>query len=198
MSEEYTFQIIPTFEMFYSSDSSFGVYRFTTTTELPNLERIEDIFTQKVTYNGVLSGRMQKLYLSDTYNVTAKLVYNKKYSNWQYEPIRVEAAVPKTEEQQKAFLKSILTERQADVLISVYPNIVEDIMNGEDNVDLSLLEGIGEYTYKNIKDKVINNYVISDILAMLNLRYRIIQLFIVINKLLTILFIAINIIRCPQ
>ena len=167
MSEEYTFQIIPTFEMFYSSDSSFGVYRFTTTTELPNLERIEDIFTQKVTYNGVLSGRMQKLYLSDTYNVTAKLVYNKKYSSWQYEPIRVEAAVPKTEEQQKAFLKSILTERQADVLISVYPNIVEDIMNGEDNVDLSLLEGIGEYTYKNIKDKVINNYVISDILAML-------------------------------
>lgn len=167
MSEEYIFQIIPTFEMFYSSDSSFGVYRFTTTTELPHLERIEDIFTQKVTYNGVLSGRMQKLYLGDTYNVVAKPVYNKKYSNWQYEPISIQAAVPKSEEQQRAFLRSILTEKQTDTLMAAYPNIVEDIMDGKDDVDLSKLNGIGETTYGIIKKKIIDNYVISDILAML-------------------------------
>ena len=167
MNEEYTFELIPEYEMYYSNSTSFGVYKFTTKTELPHLSSVEDVFNDCMIFNGVLSGRMQKLYLGDTYKVTAKLVYNKKYSNWQYEPIRIEAAVPKSEEQQKAFLKSILTDKQSDTLIASYPNIVEDIMNGTDNVDFTLLNGIGEITYNKIKEKVINNYVISDILAML-------------------------------
>lgn len=167
-NKEYTFELTPERQLYYSEDSSFGVYRFyTNEAELPNITPEQDVFTNKVKYTGVLSGRMQKLYIGDTYKVTAKCTYSKKYNNWQFEPIRIEAAVPKSEEQQKAFLQSILTESQAETLISAYPNIVEDIMNGEDNVDLSLLDGIGQITYDRIKDKVINNYVISDILALL-------------------------------
>ena len=167
MSEEYTFELTPERQLYYSEDSSFGVYSFSTPTEQPNLEMGEDVLSGKKVYNGILSGRMQKLYVGDTYKVTAKPVFSKKYNNWQYEPITIEAAVPKSEEQQKAFLQSIITEKQADTLLSVYPNIVEDIMSGTDNVDLSLLNGIGEITYSMIKDKVINNYVISDILSLL-------------------------------
>lgn len=167
MSEEYTFELTPDYEMFYSDSSSFGVYKFNTKSELPHLTGNPDLFDRTITYFGVLSGRMQKLYLGDTYNVVAKPVYNKKYSNWQYEPISIQAAVPKSEEQQRAFLRSILTEKQTDTLMSAYPNIVEDIMDGKDNVDLSKLDGIGETTYGIIKKKIIDNYVISDILAML-------------------------------
>ena len=167
MSEEYTFELTPDYEMFYSDSSSFGVYKFNTKSELPHLTGNPDLFDRTITYSGVLSGYMQKLYLGDTYKVTAKLVYNKKYSHWQYEPISIESAVPKSEKQQKAFLKSILTDKQSDTLIASYPNIVEDIMNGTDNVDFTLLNGIGEITYNKIKEKVINNYVISDILSML-------------------------------
>lgn len=167
MSEEYTFELTPDYEMFYSDSSSFGVYKFNTKSELPHLTGNPDLFDRTITYSGVLSGRMQKLYLGDTYNVVAKPVYNKKYSNWQYEPISIQAAVPKSEEQQRAFLRSILTEKQTDTLMSAYPNIVEDIMDGKDNVDLSKLNGIGETTYGIIKKKIIDNYVISDILAML-------------------------------
>lgn len=167
MSEEYTFELTPDYEMFYSDSSSFGVYKFNTKSELPHLTGNPDLFDHTVTYSGVLSGRMQKLYLGDTYNVVAKPVYNKKYSNWQYEPISIQAAVPKSEEQQRAFLRSILTEKQTDTLMAAYPNIVEDIMDGKDDVDLSKLNGIGETTYGIIKKKIIDNYVISDILAML-------------------------------
>lgn len=167
MSEEYTFELTPDYEMFYSDSSSFGVYKFNTKSELPHLTGNPDLFDRTITYSGVLSGRMQKLYLGDTYNVVAKPVYNKKYSNWQYEPISIQAAVPKSEEQQRAFLRSILTEKQTDTLMSAYPNIVEDIMDSKDNVDLSKLNGIGETTYGIIKKKIIDNYVISDILAML-------------------------------
>ena len=167
MSEEYTFELTPDYEMFYSDSSSFGVYKFNTKSELPHLTGNPDLFDHTVTYSGVLSGRMQKLYLGDTYNVVAKPVYNKKYSNWQYEPISIQAAIPKSEEQQRAFLRSILTEKQTDTLMAAYPNIVEDIMDGKDNVDLSKLNGIGETTYGIIKKKIIDNYVISDILAML-------------------------------
>lgn len=167
MSEEYTFELTPDYEMFYSDSSSFGVYKFNTKSELPHLTGNPDLFDHTITYSGVLSGRMQKLYLGDTYNVVAKPVYNKKYSNWQYEPISIQAAIPKSEEQQRAFLRSILTEKQTDTLMASYPNIVEDIMDGKDNVDLSKLNGIGETTYGIIKKKIIDNYVISDILAML-------------------------------
>lgn len=167
MSEEYTFELTPDYEMFYSDSSSFGVYKFNTKSELPHLTGNPDLFDRTITYSGVLSGRMQKLYLGDTYNVVAKPVYNKKYSNWQYEPISIQAAIPKSEEQQRAFLRSILTEKQTDTLMAAYPNIVEDIMDGKDDVDLSKLNGIGETTYGIIKKKIIDNYVISDILAML-------------------------------
>lgn len=167
MSEEYTFELTPDYEMFYSDSSSFGVYKFNTKSELPHLTGNPDLFDRTITYSGVLSGRMQKLYLGDTYNVVAKPVYNKKYSNWQYEPISIQAAVPKSEEQQRAFLRSILTEKQTDTLMAAYPNIVEDIMDGKDDIDFSKLNGIGETTYGIIKKKIIDNYVISDILAML-------------------------------
>lgn len=167
-NKEYSFVVKPTKELYYSDSSSFGVYTFETKEEMPELDRQVDFLSNEThIYTGTMSGRMQKLYVGDEYDVVAKLVFNKKYNKYQYEPISVRSAVPKSEESQNAFLMSILTERQAKILTENYPNIVEDIMNGNDDVDLSKLQGIGEYTYRKIKEKVINNYVISDILEML-------------------------------
>lgn len=163
----YEFTATPDFEMFYNEDSSFGVYKFTTLTELPELKSSENDFDTSKTYSGILSGRMQRLYPGDEYIISAQLKFNKKYNNWQYEPVSIVADVPKSSEQQKTFLQTILTKRQADELISAYPNIVEDIINGVDSVDLSTIKGIGEVTYNKIKEKIVNNYVISDILVML-------------------------------
>nr|DAH89580.1 MAG TPA: ATP dependent DNA helicase [Caudoviricetes sp.] len=115
----------------------------------------------------ILAGNMQQLYLGSEYEVTATLDYNAKYKSYQYKPKIITSVTPKTEEQQKMFLSSVVTERQAETLLEQYPNIVEDIINGTDNVDLNVLKGIGERTYNDIKEKVLENYVISDILILL-------------------------------
>ncbi len=110
---------------------------------------------------------MQQLYLGSEYEVTATLDYNAKYKSYQYKPKIITSVAPKSDEQQRMFLSSILTEKQTDALLEKYPNIVEEMINGTDNVDIKALKGIGEYTYQSIKEKVLDNYVISDILILL-------------------------------
>ncbi|MBN3010468.1 hypothetical protein, partial [Ruthenibacterium lactatiformans] len=69
--------------------------------------------------------------------------------------------------EQEKFLHALLTNSQANALISAYPNIVNEIIEGTDNVDLQNVKGIGYATYERIKDMVLSNYVISDILSLL-------------------------------
>lgn len=156
-------------QRYYSEETSFGVYVFTTKDEIPEfIEVKEDLFNDEQTLKqSTLAGNMQFLHIGNEYHVKAILDYNKKYNSYQYKPQVITATVPKSEEQQKKFLESIITPRQANTLIEKYPNIVEDIVNGNDKVDIEQLKGIGQRTYNLIKEKVLENYVISDILVLL-------------------------------
>jgi exodeoxyribonuclease V alpha subunit len=169
--EEIKFKCIPVTERYYSNDSSYGVFVFHTKDDIPKYDEVpSDPFygsENKGMKMSILAGNMQQLYVGSEYEVVATLEYNNKYKNYQYKPKSIVSVVPKTEEQQRQFLESIITQRQANILLEQYPNIVQDIINGTDNVDLSILKGIGNYTYNSIKEKVLNNYVISDILVML-------------------------------
>lgn len=173
MSEELKFSIIPQQERYYSEDTNFGVYVFTTEDDIPESSSCfsSDPFSDKTDNrqlkSSILAGKMQRLYIGTEYNVTAALTYNNKYKSYQYDPKVVSAKIPKTVDQQEMFLKTILTENQAKILLEVYPNIVNEVINNEDHVDLSKLKGIKEYTWKNIREKIIDNYVVSDILTML-------------------------------
>ena len=56
----------------------------------------------------------------------------------------------------------------ADNLINAYPNVVNDVANGTlKTIDYSLVKGVREITWDKIKEKIINNYLISDIIMML-------------------------------
>ena len=169
--EEIKFKCIPVTERYYSNDSSYGVFVFHTKDDIPKYDEVpSDPFygsENKGMKMSILAGNMQQLYVGSEYEVVATLEYNNKYKSYQYKPKSIVSIVPKTEEQQRQFLESIITQRQANILLEQYPNIVQDIINGTDNVDLSILKGIGDYTYNSIKEKVLNNYVISDILVML-------------------------------
>lgn len=166
------FKCVPVTERFYSEDSSYGVFVFHTKDDIPKYDDVpENTFDSdlyaKNTKMSVLAGNMQQLYLGVEYEVTATLEYNAKYKSYQYKPKIVTATKPKSEQQQKCFLKSVVSEKQAETLIEHYPNIVQDIVAGNDNVDVSILKGIGDKTYAKIKEKVLDNYVISDILVLL-------------------------------
>ena len=168
--EEIKFKCVPVTQRYYSEDSSYGVFVFHTKDDIPEYDLVPPSPFQTDTEGlkmSMLVGNMQQLYIGSEYEVTATLDYNAKYKSYQYKPKIITSVTPKTEEQQKMFLTSIITDRQAETLLEKYPNIVEDIIKGTDNVDLKELKGIGETTYQSIKEKVLENYVISDILILL-------------------------------
>src|SRR5699024_2969864 len=70
---------------------------------------------------------------------------------------------PKTQQEVYTFLKSILTSNQADVLYKEYPDIIERVTENKP-VDLSRLKGNGEAIFVKIKDKIIENFMLLDLI----------------------------------
>ena len=114
-----------------------------------------------------LAGKMQHLVVGGEYVVKARYKKDKKYGD-QYTPIAIYAIIPQSRETQLLFLKSMIPEWMADNLINAYPNVVNDVANGTlKTIDYSLVKGVREITWNKIKVKIINNYLISDIISML-------------------------------
>lgn len=174
--EIYKFTAIITYEQYYSDDSTWGVFGFSTTDDIPFFTKPTkafDPFGDNKTSNeenkkmSKLAGKMQHLVVGGEYVVKAKYKKDKKYGN-QYVPIAIYAIIPQNRETQLLFLKSMIPEWMADNLINAYPNVVNDVANGTlKTIDYSLVKGVREITWNKIKEKIINNYLISDIISML-------------------------------
>lgn len=162
-NEIYCFEISPVNEIYYNEDSMYGVYSFNTRDSIPYTKSYP--FDEEL-YTGTITGKMQQLSIGLKYDCRATSVYNKKYKRYQYEIIDATPKRISSEEEQKEFLKCILTARQVDALVSVYPKIVDMIIN-EEEIDLSKVKGVKEKSFNKIKDKVLENYVLSDIIRML-------------------------------
>lgn len=128
--------------------------------------------TDKTLYQITLRGKMQQLdvFSKFPYKVKAKL---SNHSKWGYgfDVISIGQDIPKTVEDSKLFLKSILTENQADILLEVYPDIVDMVMNNpnvDSEIDLNKLNGIKDFTWNIIKNKILDNYLMADVLALLS------------------------------
>lgn len=170
MSEEILeFEIIPQMERYYNDDSCYGVYTFTTKCDIPECYMCKsdpfDDDSEEIR-GSCLVGNMQKLTIGLSYKITAKLVYNAKYKQYQYVPETIISSIPKTYEQQVGFLKTQVTALQAENILKVYPNVVDDVITGKE-IDYSQIKGVGEITWSRIKNNIIDNYVISDVITML-------------------------------
>ena len=66
-----------------------------------------------------------------------------------------------------AFLRGILTDDQADTLYRLYPNIIDLVISNkaDEVVDLNQTKGIKQKTFAVIKRKIIENYVLFDLIA---------------------------------
>ena len=174
--EIYKFTAIITYEQYYSDDSTWGVFGFSTTDDIPFFTKPTkafDPFGDNKTSDeenkkmSKLAGKMQHLVVGGEYVVKAKYKKDKKYGD-QYVPIAIYAIIPQNRETQLLFLKSMIPEWMADNLINAYPNVVNDVANGTlKTIDYSLVKGVREITWNKIKEKIINNYLISDIISML-------------------------------
>lgn len=174
--EIYKFTAIITYEQYYSDDSTWGVFGFSTKDDIPFFTKPTktfDPFSDNKTSDeenkkmSKLAGKMQHLVIGGEYVVKAKYKKDKKYGD-QYTPIAIYAIIPQSRETQLLFLKSMIPEWMADNLINAYPNVVNDVANGTlKTIDYSLVKGVREITWNKIKEKIINNYLISDIISML-------------------------------
>lgn len=174
--EIYKFTAIITYEQYYSDNSTWGVFGFSTKDDIPFFTKPTktfDPFSDNKTSDeenkkmSKLAGKMQHLVVGGEYVVKAKYKKDKKYGD-QYTPIAIYAIIPQSRETQLLFLKSMIPEWMADNLINAYPNVVNDVANGTlKTIDYSLVKGVREITWNKIKEKIINNYLISDIISML-------------------------------
>ena len=175
--EIYKFNVTILSETYYSEDSTWGCFTFSTKDDIPFFTKPTKTFDPFGDNNSAndtddkkmskLAGKMQHLVVGGEYVVKARYKKDKKYGD-QYTPIAIYAIIPQSRETQLLFLKSMIPEWMADNLINAYPNVVNDVANGTlKTIDYSLVKGVREITWNKIKEKIINNYLISDIISML-------------------------------
>ena len=112
--------------------------------------------------NVSIVGELADLTLGVEYEITAEEQANKYGTS--YSVINIKRDLPTTVEGTYLFLSEILTDNQARVLVENYPNIIQKVKDNDlDDIDLSSLKGIGAKTFENIKNKIILNYCLMDL-----------------------------------
>lgn len=112
--------------------------------------------------NVSILGELSDLTLGVEYEIAAEEQMNKYGTS--YKVTNIKRDLPTTVEGTYLFLSEILTDNQARVLIENYPNIIQKVKDNDlDDIDLSKLKGIGERTFEIIKNKIVLNYCLMDL-----------------------------------
>ena len=171
-TKQFEFEATITNCRFYNSDTSWGVYRFSTKHDLPYLDEVisDSLWggpqDTEITKFGSLVGKMQELSIGCKYNIVATIEESK--YGYQYKPSNVFAIAPRSTEEQLLFLGLIVNETVAKNILEKYPNAVGDVINGDlVEIDYSNIRGVGKKTWEKIRNKILDNYVMSDIIVML-------------------------------
>lgn len=117
--------------------------------------------------NATIAGNLHSLTPKSEYTIKATEKLGAK--GYIYNVINIKKLKLKSEEDCYAFLQEILTFNQASEMYKHYPNIVDLVVNNEAHkVDLSKLNGIKEVTFDRIKNKIIENYALYDLINEFN------------------------------
>lgn len=109
-----------------------------------------------------IKGDFQELNIGVEYSITGKEEQDK--YGYGYVVFNIKRPKPNSLESSRKFLYEIITPNQANVLLEVYPDIVDRIINNKlDDIDLSKTHGIKEYIFEVIKRKVIENFKLADL-----------------------------------
>lgn len=109
-------------------------------------------------------GELSDLTVGVEYEITAEEQTNKYGTS--YKVINLRRDLPTTTEGTYLFLSEILTENQAKTLVENYPNIIQMVKDNDlDSIDFSKLKGIREKTFEKIKDKIITNYCLMELVT---------------------------------
>lgn len=167
MSNTVEIRITPTQEMFFNEEDYYGIYRCDV-----NLDDIKKITEKEWTltrYGNIsFKGFCPSLEIGAEYLATIKADTASTYAG-SYILESIKQDKPITVEQQRDFLKSILTESQSQNIFEVYNN-GEDIigMIQDGTFDYQSVKGLGDKTFEKLREKVLTNLDMSEILAFLS------------------------------
>jgi exodeoxyribonuclease V alpha subunit len=156
MSELYKFKGKVT-RTIYKSDS-FSVYALDV-----DKTNYQDIKRNKYGNVGIC-GELQDLIADVEYEIEAT-EQDTKYGV-SYRVVKIKRDEPTTKEETYAFLREILTANQAETIINNYPDIIAIVKENRTNeIDVSKLKGIGNKSLEKIKNKIIENFYLMDLVA---------------------------------
>lgn len=114
--------------------------------------------------NATITGNLHELGIGIEYEIRA-LEEHSKYG-YGYKVLNIRRNKPNSSLDMQIFLSEILTPKQAQTLYEVYPDIVDRVMqNNLEDIDLNKLNGIKEFTFNIIKQKIIENFVLVDLVS---------------------------------
>lgn len=112
--------------------------------------------------NCTIRGEMHELEVGIEYEIRA-IEENTKYG-YGYKVLNIRRDKPTSATDMYVFLEEILTIQQAHTLYEVYPDIVDRVINNNlEDIDLNKLKGIKEYTFNMIKDKIVENFCLAEL-----------------------------------
>jgi exodeoxyribonuclease V alpha subunit len=114
--------------------------------------------------NAIVSGNLHSLGEGINYKVEAVEELTK--NGYGYKVVNIKRDRPNSLLDMQKFLAEILTPIQAKVLYDAYPDIVDRVVNNNlDDVDLSKTKGIKEYTFNIIKEKIVENFCLVELIS---------------------------------
>lgn len=114
--------------------------------------------------NTSISGNLPELTEGVEYEIKA-IEKESKYGVG-YHVLNLRRDVPTTPEETYAFLSEVLTCGQARTIVDAYPDIISMVKENRINeIDISKLKGIGEKSIEKIKEKIIMNFHLIDLVT---------------------------------
>lgn len=114
--------------------------------------------------NASVYGNLHSLGEGITYTIKAIEEQNK--YGYGYKVINIKRDKPNSKLDMQLFLSEILTPNQAETLFEVYPDIVDRVIkNNLSDIDLSKTKGIKDHTFEIIKEKIISNFALVDLVS---------------------------------
>lgn len=120
--------------------------------------------------NGMVTivGTFNQLEEGIEYDIKGELQKDIKFG-WQYKVVGIYSDVLLNADTMRNYMYAIIPVDKADILLNNYPDLVENIIkNSNFEPDYNILPGIGAKTFEKIKDKILNTYLISELLALLS------------------------------
>lgn len=112
----------------------------------------------------VINGNVHTLYPNVEYEVKGEEEIHKTFG-YQYKIVNIRRDKPVDIDSSRSFLKEIITEKQTDVLLAVYPDIIDRVIkNNIEDIDLNKTKGIKEKTFNIIKNRILENFVLIDLI----------------------------------